>query len=396
MIDIVIAVGNIVGSPLTLSRAIKNKIDCKAYVLCTNIKVAEIIKTSKYIDEVFLINDNTDIEYVNGIKEWFFSKKFTNKPILYFTNDKSCFYINTYREWFEDNFSICLPSSEIIMTYSQKGLAEAAAREAGLEVPKTLVLSDADDIQTAMNQFAFPVILKPIATYIKHDEGFKLKIFHKPTEFEAYAYTSIQSKHALICQEYIKGEDKETIYYLFYRSLNGTLYENMGRKILQSPPGGGIMAKGRSEYNSEVSNLCRLFLEKINYVGIGGIEFKKHNGVYFFIEMNIRIEAILDVAEFSQVPISLASYLDYSNGAIGGNNIIQPIQQVDDKIYVDLLPTIQARISSKKFLLLIADFINIIFNRSIKLNIYSRHDSQPFFVLLKHTIVQIFRKNSCK
>jgi hypothetical protein len=94
MNDIVITVGSAIGSPLELVRSIKKEIACKAYILCTNQNAAKIISTSIFVDEVKLISSANEEEYVQNIKDWYERKSFNEKPILYFTYDTACFYIN--------------------------------------------------------------------------------------------------------------------------------------------------------------------------------------------------------------------------------------------------------------------------------------------------------------
>ena len=50
-----------------------------------------------------------------------------------------------------------------------------------------------------------------------------------------------------------------------------------------------------------LSIVSREFLNKINYVEIGGIEFKKHNDQYYFIEMSPRTEGFLPISDMAGV-----------------------------------------------------------------------------------------------
>ena len=159
--DIIVLVGSATGSALALIRSIKKEVDCKAFALCTNANATKVIGASKYVNKSIQINDGSEENYIASIKKWYAKQSFDEKPILYFTYDTACFYINNNREWFEERFKICLPSTDIIKTFTQKGLAEKKAAEAGLVVPKTKILEKLDDAKLISESFNFPVILKP-------------------------------------------------------------------------------------------------------------------------------------------------------------------------------------------------------------------------------------------
>ena len=385
--DIIVLVGSATGSALALIRSIKKEVDCKAFILCTNQNAAKIISTSIFVDEVKLISSANEEEYVQNIKDWYERKSFNEKPILYFTYDTACFYINNNREWFEERFKICLPSTDIIKTFTQKGLAEKKAAETGLVVPKTEILEKLDDAKLISESFNFPVILKPRATYLNNGIGFKIKVISKKDDFLAFAEKSILNGYSLLCQEFIPGGDDVSYYYLFYRAIDGSIVDNMGRKTLQSTPQGGIMAKGLVENNNELVLISRKFLNRIDYKGIGGIEFKKYNEKFYFIEMSTRLEGFYKIAEISNSPLSLLSYYDLSHN-IKKRDALLNSKQNDGMMYMDFIPTLVTKVKSRKYISFIGDVFNAIFSPKTKLNVFSMSDPKPFFLTLKNLIVR--------
>lgn len=378
MKDVVITVGSANGSALALIRAIKKKIACKAYVLCTNQRTAGLIASSKYVNEVYLIADKGEQEYITEIMKWHATKSFDEKPILYFTFDTACYYVDNNRQWFEDNFTLCLPSTEIIQTYTQKGLAETAAERAGLAVPKTDIIDTTDDIEQVINTFSFPVIIKPRATYLRGNINFKIKVFDNKEGFRTEAKRIISNNNSLLCQEFIPGGNDTAWYYLFHRDSEGHIYDSMGKKTLQSSANGGIMLKGCSEYNDSISQICHLFLNTIDYKGIGGIEFKYHNGKYYFIEMSTRLEGFYQITENAGMPLSLIYYYDL-NGEKEELKIFRNKKQNDGLVYIDLYGTIINRIKSKKLISLTGELFNATFNAKTTPNIYDKTEKKPFF-----------------
>src|SRR5690606_21970053 len=174
-----------------------------------------------------------------------------SKPIVYFTTDLSCHLVNLYRDWFDQNYHLILPSSEIINTYTQKGKAEKDAEINGLLCPKSIVIESEKEAILVEKEFNFPIILKPLATYDNNKTPFKTKKVNKD-EFLEIQLNLLKRKYLVICQEFIPGDDNKSFFYLFNRNANGIINSVIGRKIVQSPPQAGIMAKGVVEENNEL------------------------------------------------------------------------------------------------------------------------------------------------
>ncbi|MGJ7457483.1 hypothetical protein [Halomonas sp. RA08-2] len=373
MKDVVITAGTAVGSVLALAEGIKKEVSCKIYVICTNQKTSNILRSSRLVDEVFYFNYGNPEEYVLEIKRWHKSKNFMQCPVLYSTTDSSCYLIDQGRQWFEENFELTLPSSKIITTFTQKGLAELAAEKAGLNIPRTTVLRQVGCIERQVETFNFPVILKPCATYLKGDIDFKIKVVESAERLSKQAAKYLENGNTLLCQEFIPGGNDTAYYYLFYRSKSGKVYRSMGKKILQSTKNGGIMLKGKSKYDAHLDQQCRSFLKSINYEGMGGIEFKKNNGVFYFIEMSVRLEGFFKLAEISDVPLSLISY--YNNK----DHQSKEIHQKNDVIYISWASTMISHINNKRITPFVSDLINSVVNPRYFLDVFSWSSPKPFF-----------------
>src|SRR5690554_1384580 len=386
MHDLVITAGTAVGSVLALAEAIKKDIQCKVYVLCTDKKTTSIIASSRFVDEATLIDSQKNGGYVQSIKNWYQTKNFMKVPVLYSTTDTSCFLINKEREWFEKHFKLSLPSSEIIETYTQKGLAEIAASKAGLVVPKTRILTKETNVEIELADFNFPVILKPRATYLKGEVDFKIKVIDDIDNLKSEVKKYLQQGDELLCQEYIEGDSKSAYYYIFYRNNLGEVFSSMGIKTLQSTPKGGIMLKGLSKYDPELDKKCREFLSCINYQGIGGIEFKKSKDILYFIEMSVRLEGFYKMAEATGVPLGALSYSNLVGEPL--EEKYKNIKQQDGVVYIAWLPTMLNHFKNKKFKDLLVDALASLINPRFKLNIFSKKSPYPFFKEIFHRLLR--------
>jgi len=378
MKDIVITAGTATGSVMALAEAITSKVGCKAYVLCTNETACRVFASSRFIKSAIYIKANNEQEYIAKIQNWFKTKVFEKKPILYSTNDTSCFYIDNNRDWFETNFDLCLPSSNIVQRFTQKGQAESEASKAGLTIPKTIVLEKKYDIDVVISEFSFPVILKPRATYLKQGVNFKIKVFKDKKKFIDFCSKYIENDISLLCQEFIPGGNDSSFYYIFYRNQEGNIFDNMGRKTLQSTPDGGIMLKGLTEYNEQLSELSKNFLNTIDYQGIGGIEFKKYNEKFYFIEMSVRLEGFYKICEASNSYLSLISYYDITGLEIPST--LKSAKQIDGVVYTDLISTLKYYLKNKNILTALQDLTRAVTDPKSKINNFSAKDAKPFMI----------------
>lgn len=386
MKDIVITAGTAIGSVLSLSRVIKQSTNCKVYILSTNAKTKKILESSLFIDKVSLINGSDEDSFFISIKDWYRLFNFNKKPIIYCTTDTHAYYIDNNRSWFEDRFDLCMPSSTIIKSFTKKGAAELVAETHGLLTPKTLLINNHENTEQVLSEFNFPVILKPQATYLKKGLDFKVQVIEDKKEFQKFIEGTLKI-NSVLCQEYVPGEANNCFYYLFYRDKEGLIYETMGKKTLQSGPNGGIMLKGKSEFNEELSSICKSFLNDINYYGIGGLEFKEYRGKYFFIEMNPRVEGILKVCEDSAVPLPLISYYDIAG--LGVPKTLTSPKQIDGVVYTDLISTLKYHLKNKNILTALQDLTKAVTDPKCKINSFSAKDTKPFMIDIA---LQLLRK----
>lgn len=389
MKDVVVFASDSAGGVLALVRSIKKEFNVNTYVICINSSFSAIFNASRYVTQSIEIHSEFEDVLFENFQLWVEEKKFHEKPVLYFSTDHSCLFVNNYRSWFETNFILTLPSYDIIKTYNFKGVAEFDARKNGLQVPETINLSTTDDLKIVIKSFKFPVIIKPTSALTKKNIGFKAKTFKDKETFQQFTESLFKNGKSVICQEYIPGGDDKAYYYIFYRDAKGNIYENIGIKILQCPPSQGIMAVGVSCFNENISEISKSFLRKINYVGIGGIEFKEYNGNYYFIEMSTRPEGFFLITEVSDVPISKISYLNLSNLPV---EIVY--KQSDGIKYIDLISMIAARKLQKKYWLLVKELFIALFNKNTYFNTISISDIKPFIILLKTMLYKKINKDN--
>lgn len=320
MKDVIVFGGTTLGSVLDICEVVRNN-GAKTYVITFDgLEYSDIYRSSVYVTDAFSVEPESLQTFLTlKIQDG----TFDNQPIMYFTTDESCLLINRNRDWYEKYFTLCLPSSYIVESFNDKSAAAIEAKKNGLLVPETTVIKNRQDKSSVETKFNFPVVLKPITYKNKKELRFKYKIaFHD--EFDQSVNQILSKGDNVLCQEYIIGEDTDIWFYIFYRSSEGIITRCTGRKKVQA---NGIMAVGETLYNSEVDTICTNFINRIDYVGIGGIELKCCNNMYYFIEMSTRLEGFHKISSYSNCHISQSSYYNlcdsvYESKGSALNNIV--------------------------------------------------------------------------
>ena len=350
MQDIVVLAGTTAWSVLSLCKAATEH-GAKAYCVCVGLSRPMDYSRNKYVTKAY----NVHLENLRQFWEDFFNlHQFQEKPILFAVYDGVCLLVDENRDFYESYFDICLPSSQIVKAFNDKSLAGDVASANGMTVPKTIHIKEASQIDVVCQSFSFPVIVKPTTAKEHGILKFKMKVLENTDEFRCFSNRLLEDQSHFVCQEYIKGEDNKCKFYIFYRNQKGNVVECMGEKTLQDD---GIMAIGTTEFDEVLAKSCRLFVEKIDYVGIGGIEVKLHNGKYYFIEMSTRTEGFVAISDMAGVSLSEAAFLDKNGMAFPDN------RQIDGVRYVAPLLFIHNRIHRKQYFRLFSEVSAIAFDK---------------------------------
>ena len=334
MKDVVVLAGSTPWSVLSLCKS-AHRFNVKAYVVCVKNGWGRKYAKSCYVHKAY---DTYESEMDKFWLLFFQENDFSEKPILYVTSDYVCQIVEHNRAFYEEHFELCMPSSYIIDSFIDKNKATKEAERHGLTIPKTQEIHSEEDIKAICLDFSFPVIVKPVTFRDHSNAGFKTQICDTSEHLRNFLSTHIPKGVNLQCQEYIKGEDKNCLFYQFYRDRSGNITECLGEKTLQT---NGIMTIGTTKYDEELASVSRMFINSIDYVGIGGIEFKRYDGKYYFIEMSTRTEGFLPISDMAGVSLADTSILTMNKMRLIEKNQKEGIQYVVLKPY--LKTTIRCR-----------------------------------------------------
>jgi predicted ATP-grasp superfamily ATP-dependent carboligase len=161
----------------------------------------------------------------------------------------------------------------------------------GVRVPRTHVTEPGEDVRLAARGFRFPCIVKPSQSFgAGFPPGLKNFVAESPETLEAFYSAHPTLAGASIWQEIVPGDD-DTIFQctVVVRESGEVGGVSSIRKIHQYPPGFGITSLGRTEDNPAVVRESLRLLEALAYRGVASLEFKRHAGTDYFIELNPRL-----------------------------------------------------------------------------------------------------------
>jgi predicted ATP-grasp superfamily ATP-dependent carboligase len=228
---------------------------------------------------------------------------------------------------------------------SKTRFLELAQKEAWSS-PVTIEVENLEDLYSSLNRLPYPCILKPAVKNEEFRRNSPLKAFRLSSEaelVECYRMVS-QWESSVVIQEWIEGGDERIAYCLAYYSRESEpLAMFAGRKLRQFPIELGntaIAAPAPDEWNNQILDLSRTIFKKVNYQGLGSIEYKmRKDGTPVVIEPTVgRTDWQSEIAVINGVNIPTVAFLD--TAGIQGHTtfeIVAPRKLIDGRAHRKIL-----------------------------------------------------------
>lgn len=224
-------------------------------------------------------------------------RKNNKVPILMGCTDEYAEFIIDFRDTLSKKYITPYIDSELKDKLIEKESFYDMCEEKGLYYPKTYIFSKGDTITDF--EFSYPVIIKPSDSvlYWKYPfEGMnKVYTAQNKEEFVAITNKIYEGKYDknLIIQDFIPGDDSNMRVLTCYSDRNGLVKMMcLGHVLLEehTPTAIGNHAAIITEYDEELMNGIKDFLEDIDYVGYSNfdIKFDTRDGKYKLFEINLR------------------------------------------------------------------------------------------------------------
>ncbi len=313
-----------------------------------------------------------------SVLAWADTRGFAARPLLIPMTDKVCTYVRECRAALEDVFDLCMPDDDVMMTLLDKPRASGLAKAHGLAVPAEFEVGDRAELMAAVEQVRFPVVVKPTWWRRRGTGDFRAAVCDDKAAAVEIGSRLIDDGAHLLVQEHIPGGDDAVEVYMFYRSRDGrTVHGCTGTKIRQSPPGVGSMASGRAHDLPHVAALSNALLEAIDYRGLGGVEFKRHNGTSYFIEVSVRPEGFHLLAMKAGVDLPWLAYQDVALDAMPR----EPIPQ-HDASYVVSRAYAGFWLRHRHEFPVVREYLGLVFQSRRAFDVWSWSDPMPAIAML--------------
>jgi predicted ATP-grasp superfamily ATP-dependent carboligase len=177
----------------------------------------------------------------------------------------------------ESDFILCISGGDAVKRALHKDLAEQAANEAGVDIPKSVTIEATENIREALDVVGLPAIVKPVFSISFHRE-FKKKVFEVASgEQLREALARVRGGgHRVSLQEVIPGGDERMFVHCSYWNGRGECVgEYVFEKTLQYPPIFGVGQFVTVVRQEAVAGAARRLLGHMGYAGaVAATEFK--------------------------------------------------------------------------------------------------------------------------
>jgi predicted ATP-grasp superfamily ATP-dependent carboligase len=209
--------------------------------------------------------------------------------------------------------AIPLPSDPAVTNAlrDKVGLAEIAFH-AGVQVPRTVELSSADDLADV--ELPFPFILKPVESE-RYAAAFRQKVVLVETRREAEVAweQAANAGFALFAQELVPGSADRIMSLFTYIGRSGEpLGAVVGRKVRQGPPGFGSSTVFAVEPDEDVYETGMRLLRSVGYRGLAHVELVRdpRDRVLKLLEVNTRLPVWAGLALSTRYDLGPVMYAD--------------------------------------------------------------------------------------
>jgi len=236
----------------------------------------------------------------------FFEKLAGKYDFIIPLSEKTQLLISMIKEMLEEKRTLVpIPSYDTLKIAVNKVKMLEFCSRIGINIPKTLVLTDAPMIDDVVEKVGIPFIMKT-STEIDIPPGPQHRYFvfkKKPVqEHFLVAFKKLRKHGPVILQEWIEGTGIGASF-IFSKYHKVIAYFGHRRILERFPDGGPSVIAESYLYPDALKNGAKL-LKALNWQGVAMVEFRlKHDGKLYFMELNPRF--------WGTLPLAIASGVDF-------------------------------------------------------------------------------------
>jgi predicted ATP-grasp superfamily ATP-dependent carboligase len=239
--------------------------------------------------------------------------------VIFPTRDTDVVFLDHYRDQLKD-YCLSIPSRQALNLVLNKGELARAAETAGVPVPKTITIHNADELELVPKEIGFPCVVKPVSAHLWHGGGrwetVGCRKAFRVDEWEVlrkeYAQVAAASPEVLV-QEWIPGSSNEIVIMGGYFGANSNaLGYFCARKLVQEPEDFGTGCLVQNLPLEELVEPSLRLCKSLGYRGMAEIEYKYDTAAreYKLIEINARHWDWHQLAHMSGVNLTRLAYSD--------------------------------------------------------------------------------------
>lgn len=274
-------------------------------------KKASVLRASRYCHHVVPV-ESFDHTAHFGRALLLLADRLRQRPVLFSCSDESTRAIARVTNVIQSRYR---PVVDPVRAASllDKALQHELAKAAGVDLPRTHVLTEPGDLDVLREGFPFPAICKPTGDGVNPNFAWKTLTLHDAKDARAKLLPCLAMGNGkIIIQEFIGGEDSDVLFCLAVCRKDGSLWAAMtGRKLRQYPPDAGVMASGVSESLPRVLDASQRLFRAAGLGGLIGVEYKQDpvSGRIVLIEISTRSDNFIGIAPASGVDLPYLAYL---------------------------------------------------------------------------------------
>ncbi len=248
------------------------------------------------------------------------ARKLGGRPVLIASADQYVTALAQHTGELEKSFFFCESAISAQALLATKRRQYDVADAHGFPVPRTCVVSSAEELIAFGSTARFPCILKPLhfrewqRLPSRHPLYYaKLALAEAPEELLTKYRLACAISRELVVQEVIQGPDTAKLVYLSCYARDGRRIGNcLVRELRTTPIYFGSASIVEPVSDPDTDSACDRFLRSINYAGICELELKRDSGdgQVKLIEANPRYSVTADAAVYAGVFLGWLHYLD--------------------------------------------------------------------------------------
>lgn len=201
-------------------------------------------------------------------------------------NDVALTAIVEYYDSFKDLLHVACPPPAIVDRVLNKHLTLETARQCGVRIPRSFVVSNSRDLSEAARSLGFPIVLKPSEK--RRTDEFKTCVIGSATNLGKFFPEPREFIPPMLAQEFCSGEGVG-VEVLMHKGEAVAVFQH--RRLKELPHGGGVAVVAVAESpDPSLDRSALALLRALHWDGVAMVEFKVNpaDGAATLMEVNGR------------------------------------------------------------------------------------------------------------